>query len=659
MKRFLIFLLLIFSICFQSVFADEKITSVNYDTSANMLFLASTSNEKLTGNIKVETLSNPNRIYFDIPNSVLTTGKHDYQISSGGDLRQIVVSQNSTNPNVVRVVIYFAENYKTSNLKLYRLNNNIIVKFNNKVCYDANYMHTTYRDDKFENTDYYSFISMFSQKITADEKPIVQNSNTSQKVLNQIQQAFENSTVPVNIKTSYQNANVQVNRKDFKLKTNYYLNSIQAKNNGILLSGIGSFSMERPIQLNSPKRLVFDVPNTLTNTNIRSKVFQYGSDTIKAGQFEANKARIVITTDNQDKYIPIYSVDSQSVLIANKETLNHDKLTNIMTNLTSAKVTKIDDKNFGLNFYFSKPVVYAVKRDDSNLTIYFFNAVQYNDQDFKSTVKGTEMSSSRIDLMPRIGLRYSLPLEKGDSIKIYSGADARTVKLALKSAKKETLTQRTPEVITELPTKNPDKIIKPRKSGEKVVVIDPGHGGIDYGAIRSGINEKDITTDVSARVAKILKSDGFKVYMTRDEDKTLSLQERVDFAEENNPDIFVSIHVNSSEGTTATGIETHYYHDYSIGLAKVVHAAMAKYINSKDRGLFKSKFYVINHTTMPAILVEIGFISNEDERQDMLTDKRKQATAKAIAEGIKNYYKQQQKEQKELLKEQNKKDEQK
>ena len=646
MKRFLIFLLLIFSVSFQGVFADEKITSVNYDTSANMLFIASTSNQKLTDNIKFETLSNPNRIYFDIPNSVLTTEKQNYQISSGGDLRQIVVSQNSTNPNVVRVVIYFAENYKTSNLKIYRLNNNIIVTFNNQVCLDANYMRMTYRDDKFENTDYHSFISMISQNITADEKPLVQTTNASQKVLTQIQQAFDNSTVPVNIKTSYQNANVQINKKEIKLKTKYYLKLVQAKNNGILLGGMGSFSMERPIQLNNPNRLVFDLPNTLTDTNIRSKMFQYGSDTIRIGQFEANKARVVITTDNQDKYIPIYSIDNQSVLIANKETLNHDKLTNIFTNLTSTKVTKVDSQNYGLNFYFTKPVVYAIKRDNNNLTIYFFNAVQFNDQDFKSTVKDTEMSSSRIDLMPKIGLRYSIPLEKDDSIKIYAGADARTIKLALKTSRKEVLTQRTPEVITELPTKNPDKIIKPRKSGDKVVVIDPGHGGIDYGAIRSGINEKDITTDVSLRVAKILRSDGFKVYMTRDEDKTLSLQERVDFAEENNPDIFVSIHVNSSEGTTATGLETHYYHDYSIGLAKVVHEALVKHVNSKDRGLFKSKFYVINHTTMPAILVEIGFLSNEEERQDMISEKRKQATAKAIAEGIKNYYKQQQKEQK-------------
>lgn len=646
-KKLLIYTLLIFSLSLQSVLADERITSVNYDTSANMLFLTSSANFKQEDKIKFVPLSNPNRIYFDIPGSVLVGGKQDYQISSGGDLRQIVVSQFSTNPNVVRVVVYFAENYKTSNLKLYRLNNNIIVTFNNQVCYDANYMHTTYRDEKFESTDYYSFISMVSQNITADEKPFVAQVEASEKVLNQIQQAFNNSTIPVNIKTSYQNANVQLTKKDFKLKTKYYLKSIQAKNNGILLSGVGSFSIERPMVLNSPNRLVLDLPNTYTDRNIRSKTFQYGSDTVRIGQFEANKARVVITTEKHDKYIPIFSADNQSILIANKETLSHDTLTNVMTNLTSAKVTKTNDQNYGLNFYFNKPVVYAIKRDTASLTIYFFNAVQYNDQDFKSTISGTELSASKMSLMPRVGLRYNIPLEKDDVVKVYTGADARTVKLALKvPPKKETLTKRTPEVITKLPTTNPEQIVKPRKSGEKVVVIDPGHGGIDYGAIRSGINEKDITTDVSAKVAKMLRSDGYTVYMTRDEDKTVSLQERVDFSENHNPDIFVSIHVNSSEGTTATGIETHYYHDYSIGLAKVVHAAMAKHVNSKDRGLFKSKFYVINHTTVPAILVEIGFISNEEEREDMISEKRKQATAKAIVEGIKNYYKQQQKEQK-------------
>lgn len=643
MQKIFRYVLIVFFMCTQLAFADEKISAVSYDTAANMLFLSSTFNEKQTGEIKFIKLSNPNRIYFDIPNSVLTLEKQNYQISSGGDLKQIVVSQNSTNPNVVRVVVYFSENYKTENLKIYRINNNIVVTFNNQVCADANYMHTVYRDEKFENSDYYSFISMFSQKVLAQEKPLV-DVNSSEKVLTQIQQAFNNSTVPVNVKTVYNNANVEVDKKDFVLKTKYYLKGISAKYNGILLSGVGSFSLERPIILTSPNRLVFDLPNTYTNPLIRSKTFQYGLDSVRLGQFEANKARVVITTEDVDKYIPIYSADNQSILIANKEKLNHDQLSSIKTNLNSTKFTKVNDTNYGLNFYFSKPVVYSVKRDESGVTIYFFNALQYNDQDFKSTVRSTEMTSSKMDLMPRIGLRYSLPLEKGDTIKVYAGADSRTVKLAVNSVKKEVSTSREPESVETLPTINPEKIVKPRSSGEKVIVLDPGHGGMDCGATRSGIFEKDITMDVSKRVAQILRSNGYKVYMTLDEDKDFSLQERVTFTEEHDPDIFVSIHVNSSEGTTATGLETHYYHDYSVGLAKTVHTAMTKGVKSNDRGLFKSKFYVINHTTMPAILLEIGFISNDEEREDLVSVKRKKATAKAIAEGIMNYYKQQQKE---------------
>ena len=127
--------------------------------------------------------------------------------------------------------------------------------------------------------------------------------------------------------------------------------------------------------------------------------------------------------------------------------------------------------------------------------------------------------------------------------------------------------------------------------------------------------------------------------MTREIDETVSLQERVEISENICPDIFVSIHVNSSNSESPNGLETHYYKDNSLQLAKTLHASLLNHITANNRGLFKSKFYVINHTTAPAILVEIGFLSNPSERAQLVTESRKQATAKAIAEGINDYFK--------------------
>lgn len=176
-------------------------------------------------------------------------------------------------------------------------------------------------------------------------------------------------------------------------------------------------------------------------------------------------------------------------------------------------------------------------------------------------------------------------------------------------------------------------------TGKRYVVIDPGHGGSDCGAIRNGINEKDITLDISKRVVSLLEKKGYVVKMTRTNDTYVSLQDRVTISENFKPDIFVSIHVNSSNSESPTGLETHYYKDNSLKLAKNIHASMLNNINSKDRGLFKSRFYVINHTTAPAVLVEIGFISSPVERAQLVSASRKQATAKAIAEGIYEYFK--------------------
>ena len=147
-----------------------------------------------------------------------------------------------------------------------------------------------------------------------------------------------------------------------------------------------------------------------------------------------------------------------------------------------------------------------------------------------------------------------------------------------------------------------------------------------------------MTLEISQRVRDILKSRGLKkVLLTRDTDKTLSLADRVEFANSRNADIYVSIHINASVKTEINGIETHYYTQNGYNVAKIMHKELMQNVDAEDRGLFKSKFYVINHTEAPAVLLELGFISNDQERNALTSTKRQEDSANAIAEGIINY----------------------
>ena len=182
------------------------------------------------------------------------------------------------------------------------------------------------------------------------------------------------------------------------------------------------------------------------------------------------------------------------------------------------------------------------------------------------------------------------------------------------------------------------KIPAVAKIKNKVIIIDPGHGGNDTGAMRGRILEKNITLQIALKVRKILQDYGFnKVVMTRTGDTTISLADRVETANSRNADIYVSIHINASVKSEVKGVETHYYTEKGLGVAKVIHKKLMENIDAEDRGLFKSKFYVINHTEAPAVLLELGFISNEQERNSLISEKRQQESAQAIAEGIINY----------------------
>ena len=176
-----------------------------------------------------------------------------------------------------------------------------------------------------------------------------------------------------------------------------------------------------------------------------------------------------------------------------------------------------------------------------------------------------------------------------------------------------------------------------------IIMIDPGHGGDpkyggDPGAIGpSGVREKDVNLAVSEKLHSLMVNAGLEAYMTRVSDVDVALAKRAELANTIGADYFISIHSNASVSPTAHGTETYYYYGSAPGkkLAEAVQAELIKATGLTDRGIKESGFYVLRATTMPAILVELAFLSNPEEERLLIDPKFQDKCAKAIWEGVK------------------------
>lgn len=634
MRKFLFYITIFLTFIFvfvNPVVADDtpiKVTGLNYDTFSSLITVNTKSESGTFKPVeKYVRLTNPNRVYFDIENAILI-GEKQQIVFEKSNIKEIRLAQFGTNPYIVRAVITFEEDFDTSKIRLINSGGTIIMETDTPPV-SNDYFNLIY--DETADKQPYSYISAKSQFVQKVAIPADSPQNITNDTIKEIENAFRGSTLSNTDGKTYDTTITLDLSSKLKMRTKYYINQYIPKNNGLLVSGVGQLTASKVFYLNSPKRLVIDLPNTYLEKMFRNREVSLCSsgsctDSAKIGQFDYNTARIVITSDDAEKYLPIFSKDSQSLFLVNSDNLNHTAMENKISNLNKAFVKKTDSKTGELILSFTAPVVHSIIRNDNNLSLYLFNVKSYNEQDLSSTFANTPFKQMSMSLLPQIGIKASMKLNKKDVVKVEESVDGKALKLTISRSQEE----------DNKPNEKPSKKIKnPNK-----IVIDPGHGGTDYGAIREGINEKDITLDISQRVEAILRSKGIKAVLTRDDDTYVSLEDRVSFAEAEEPEIFVSIHVNSAVSTDPNGIETHWYHDYSKHLAEVVHKHFVRELpNSKDRGLFKSKFYVINHTTCPAVLCEIGFLSNTEERNELITDSRKQKTAKAIAEGIIEYLK--------------------
>jgi N-acetylmuramoyl-L-alanine amidase len=181
-------------------------------------------------------------------------------------------------------------------------------------------------------------------------------------------------------------------------------------------------------------------------------------------------------------------------------------------------------------------------------------------------------------------------------------------------------------------------ILVPRAPSETVIVLDAGHGGNDPGAVRGDVQEKEVTMAITAKLKKVLEGKGARIVMTRSDDTFVSLEDRAKITNTVMPNLFLSVHINSLESTSNIyGIETYFQTDQSRPLANRVHQSLVSGLSAPDRNVRKARFYVINHTPVPAILAEVGYITNKAERDRLISSDYQQKVASALARGVMLY----------------------
>src|SRR6266699_3033686 len=195
-----------------------------------------------------------------------------------------------------------------------------------------------------------------------------------------------------------------------------------------------------------------------------------------------------------------------------------------------------------------------------------------------------------------------------------------------------------------------------------VVVLDPGHGGQDSGAMCGGMLEKDLTLDVAKRVDRLLQSEGIATVMTRVGDSYVSLADRATFANRVSDCIFVSIHFNEDNRPVSSGVETYYAAEQitagsfvaswlpflwrglsespnleSQSLAGFIQEALVARTQATDRGTKAKQFFVIANVTSPAVLVEGGFLTNKEDNSRLTSEDYREQLAAAMSNGILRY----------------------
>lgn len=430
------------------------------------------------------------------------------------------------------------------------------------------------------------------------------------------------------------------------------LRNVQVNADGFVLQINGSPQM-RTSRVANPDRIILDLQATEVSPYIHNSVVpinRYGVRQIRVAQFQKYPAitRLVFDLDSTSPVNWQSSYDqTRGLLLLRPVGLSvTEKNTSLPVTSSSGSNNSLPTTINGLSFNGYGQLVI-----DASRAITYRSSLDLANNTYSLTIPATRISSQ----LRRPVLGANSPIEQirltqvGDavvvSVKMISGwqiseavrTNPQAIALQLTSVR---------QVNAGIPP-NTQSQVQPNygnvTSGRQLVVIDPGHGGPDVGATRNGVYEKDIVLAMSKQLGRILQQMGYSVMYTRTEDIDLDLEPRVQMAENARASAFVSVHVNSLDASSSqvNGVETYHAPSASLGknLAELVHQQIIASTGANDRGVRSARFYVITKTSMPAILVETGFITNPSEASRLVDGNYQGRMAAAIAQGIDQFLK--------------------
>ncbi len=373
------------------------------------------------------------------------------------------------------------------------------------------------------------------------------------------------------------------------------------------------------IKLNDPERIAVDIRGATLHNKFKDRTINVEGRTVKS-----------IRTCQHAPEKGISDVKTARVVIDLRKDIGHDGV-----------YAEIRDNKLLVHME-GKPFR-AIRYEETGWTTSKFTlkglvATKY-DVEFQSTsgIVSITVPKRDIDLEP-ISLDIDDHIMK--TIDIEEDRNSYNIRLKLQDSVEHKLLspERGQDLILEFNNKD-------AKYREILVVIDPGHGGPDPGTISVNLNmrESEVVLDISLKLNKLLTEAGFRTYMTRTDDSDngskLGLQDRTDIANVLDANLFVSIHANSYTNNSTSGIETFYSPRDADGkkLAGIIQSKLINDLKMIDRGAKSANYFVLEHTTMPSVLVETGFLSNPSDEAKLATDKYREQVAGSMFKAIIEY----------------------